>query len=673
MKTLLVLTFLIMPVFSSFCQDLKVKFGKVDESDLKMTVFENDTSAVAAILYENGLSEIKYNQSTGWLLYFTKHQRIKILKDEGVDYADFQIRLNVNGSDNEEVSGLKAITFNLENGKITKDELNKKDIHLEEVNKYTQIESFSLPNVKAGSVIDVEYTINCKTFFRDMRPWKFQHSIPTVYSEYEVRIPEYFRFRKFVLGFEEFATSEQNEITSRVTLTSKTRSGDRLAQTQYDQSIVSFQNVVYHWIAKDMPEFREEAFTSTINNYIQQVQFELESIKFPEDILHTYSQSWETINTNLTEDSDFGKIVFGPVKFLEDETNNLISKAGTNTEKVGILLTHVRNNYKFNGFQSIYSKGLKSTMKDMNGNVADINFLLAGYLRAAGFEVKPVVLSTRSNGAFVFPTVTGFNYVVLQCKVDGNNILLDAADAYSGINELPFKCLNGRGLIVGGAKPDWIELLELGKSDAAYVSSLSIDATGKIAGTVSVARKGYSAQIFRDKVGSFTSVEKYSADFAEKNHDWEIESHSIEGIDKLADRVVEKIDLTLNNNSIFAGDKIYVSPVIFNTEDENPFKLKERKYPVDFGYTFKEAEMNIFTIPEGYTVEELPESCKIGLPENKVVYQFSAQVVNQNQVQIISNMLINKPVLQTEDYEGLKELFNRIIEKEQQKIILKKI
>ena len=673
------LTFIVMSMFSSFCQESKVKFGKADESDLKMTVFDKDTSAVAVILYEKGVSKIEYNQTTGWHLFFTKHQRIKILKDEGVDYADFQIKLNVNGSDKEEVSGLKAVTFNLENGKITKDELNRRDVHLDEVNKYNQLQSFSLPNVKAGSVIDVEYTINCKTFFRNMRPWKFQHSIPTVYSEYDVSIPEYFRFRKFMLGFEQYTTSEENSFPTRITLTSKTSSGAdlsagaRMVTTSYNNSTVNLTTNRYHWIAENMPEFKEEAFTSTIDNYIQQVQFELESIQFPESRLYTYSESWETINKNLIEDSDFGKIVFASAKFLEEDTKKLISSATTNMEKVSILLTYVRHNFKFNGFHSIYSKGIRNTMKDMNGNVADINFLLAAYLQAAGFEVKPVILSTRSNGAFVFPTVTGFNYVVLQCEVDENNILLDAADSYSGINELPFKCLNGRGLIVGGSKPEWIELMEMGKSDANFICNLSIDATGKLSGSLNIARKGYSAQSFRDKVGGFTSVDKYREDFAEKNHDWEIETHTVEGIDELTDRVVEKIDLTLNNKSIFAGDKIYVSPVIFSAKDENPFKLKERKYPVDFGYVLKESEMNVFTIPEGYTIEELPESFKIGLPENKVVYHFSAQAINQNQVHIISNLMINKPVLYAEDYEGLKELFNRIIEKQNQQIILKKL
>ncbi|MCK3684068.1 DUF3857 domain-containing protein [Maribellus sp. YY47] len=676
MKSLLMLALICNFSIISFAENNKVKFGKIEQRDLEMKVYDQDTSASAVILYEKGNSAIRYVQGEGWKLYFTKHQRIKILKKEGVEYADFKIGLNASQSSKEEVNGLKAITFNLEDGKIIKDELNRKDVHLEEVNKFHNMQSFSLPNVKVGSVIDVEYTIDCKSFFRNMRPWRFQHSIPTVYSEYEVLVPEYFRFRQFTLGFERFTLAEETKVPDKVTLTSKMRSGGNsmsATQTQFNTDVITFNSANYHYIAENMPEFKEEAYTSTVDNFIQQVQFELQYVQFPGDKLYTYSQSWESINKDLAEDDEFGEIIFGPVKLLEEETQSLVAGAGSNKEKVGILLTHVRDNYKFNGFYNIYSKGLRNVIKDKNGNVADINFLLAGYLRAAGFEVKPVVLSTRSNGAFVFPTVTGFNYVVLLCEVDGEKLLLDAANKSSGINELPYQCLNSQGLVVGGAAPEWVELMELGRSDANYVAILNVNTDGKLSGSLKIGRKGYSAQSFRDKVDGFNSVEKYIEDFSEKKQDWEITTHELEGVNALDERVLETIELSVTNKSIFAGDKIYVSPIIFNALDENPFKLMERKYPVDFGFVFKESEMTVFNVPEGYVVEEVPESLRASLPENKALFLFSAQKIGDRQIHLTATLSINKPVLMAEDYGNLKELFNMIIEKQNQQIVLKKI
>lgn len=674
MKSLLLLTLALFIISFANCNEKKVKFGKIDKEDLEMTVYEKDTTAAAVVLYEYGESEIEYSETFGWRLVFSVHRRIKILKKEGVEYADFRIGLSKSGEHHEEVNGLKGITFNLEDGKIEKTSLSNSDVHLDDVNKYYDQETFSMPNVKVGSVIDIKYSIDCKAFFRNMRPWLFQHSIPAIYSEYLVKIPEYFVFRKFGLGFEKYSLFEEDEFSTSRAIISKERNSTRGSlSTQYNQNTLSFICQRHHWIAQDMPAFEKEAFISTEDNYIQQVQYELQSIQFPGSNIHTYSESWESINNNLIKDEDFGKVAFASARFLEDETNELIAGITDDIEKVAALYNHVRSNYKFTGRHSIYSKGLRKVISDKNGDVADINFLLSAYLRNAGFQVKPMVLSTRSNGVFLYPTVTSFNYVVLITEVDGKTIFLDAADQYCSLNELPYKCLNGNGLVVREGEPGWVNLYGLGNASSQYISNLNIQEDGKLSGAITVVRSGYAAQSFRAEIGDFTNSEKYIEDFAEKNLDWEIETHELKGVDELSNRVIEQIKVTVSNKSIFAGDKIYINTLIANPTEENPFKLADRKYPVDFGFKFKDSEMVVFNLPEGYEIEELPESFKAELPESKAMFLFSVKKIDDKQVQALATLHINKPVFYAEDYQLLKELFNHIIEKQSQQIILRKI
>jgi transglutaminase-like putative cysteine protease len=676
MKILVMFSLCILSFQYLYGKEDKVKFGKIDKADLEMTLYEKDSSAAAVILYEYGSSEIEYDQNTGWKLVFFKHQRIKILKKEGVDYADFQVRLYQGNSEKEELGGLKAITFNLEKGKVVKSELDKNDVHLEEVNKFYMLKSFTLPNVKVGSVIDVKYQIDCKSFFRNMRPWMFQHEIPTIYSEYDVSIPEYFHFRKFTLGFETYSTFDETKTVSSVSITETTRPQTSLSGTvagTISNETVRFNNNNYHWIAEEMPAFVEEAYVSTVDNYIQQVQFELQTAQFPQSKLYTYSSSWESINTDLIEDEDFGRIVFGPVNSVSDITSELLIGAGDDAEKVSRILNYVHANYKYNGSRSIYSKGVRKVVKDGNGNVADLNFLLAAMLRTAGFDVKPVLLSTRSNGKFIFPTVTGFNYVVIQCDVAGTKVLLDAADKYCGVNQVPFYCLNGDGLVVGGNKPEWVDFYGMGTSEICHVSEITIGSQGEITGKLEVVRKGYAASNFREKVEGFVSTDKYFENFAEGKSSWEIEDHTLENCDNLNEKVTETINLTINNKSLFTGDRIYLSPIVFNPETENPFKLKERKYPVDFGCKRKIQEMSVITIPEGYAIEEMPESINMTLPNGKVIFAYQVRKLSENSIHVISNITIRTPIFLSEEYENLKAIYNRIIEEHKQQIILKKI
>lgn len=669
---MLILLICLFPITLLQAKEKKIAFGKIDKADLEMSVYEKDSSAVAVVLYDNGMSEIAYTQGMGWKLIFKRHKRIKILKPEGVDYGDFSIGLFRNKDDHEDLSSVKAVTFNLENGKVVKTELKRKDIHSEEVNENWVKESFSLPQVKAGSVIDVKYSVDSKGFFRNIQPWRFQYDIPVKYSEYTVRIPEYFHFRKFVRGHERFASFEEKSSAGNITLSSVSRNitGSK-SQHSYDN--VRFMNNNYHWIAKDMPAFKDEAYISSVSNYIQQVDFELQSVQFPHGKLHNYSQSWTSINRKLTEDAGFGQRIFGRHGFVAEKVAELTAGLTDELAKMQAIYNYVCNNFKYNGIQSIYPKEARKTWKEMNGNAADINLLLGAMLNEAGFDVKPVALSTRSHGLFLFPTVTGFNYVVMQCACSKGKVLLDATESYYGFNQLPYKCYNGMGLVVGGKEPEWIDLLSLGNSALKYTAQLNLSEEGTFSGTMRATRVGQSALGLRSRVNDFKTIDEYTEDYASKKANWSIEEHSLKNLENSNKPLSETLQLEISDKAIAGGDRIYFSPIIFTFEEENPFKTNERKYPVDFGYKLSESEMTVYNLPEGYEIEQLPEPGAVTLPGKKAFFRYAVQKIGENKLQVVCTMSINQSVFKSEEYQDLKEFFNNIIAKHSEQVILKKI
>lgn len=64
------------------------------------------------------------------------------------------------------------------------------------------------------------------------------------------------------------------------------------------------------------------------------------------------------------------------------------------------------------------------------------------------------------------------------------------------------------------------------------------------------------------------------------------------------------------------GGKIYVSPMLFFTNDKNPFKQEVREYPVDFSYPFVDKYNITIKIPDGFTVETLPAPAKVTMENN---------------------------------------------------------
>src|SRR6185436_7401661 len=94
---------------SSLAQKAPFKFGDVAIEDIKMTVYDKDSSAVAVVLVDYGESTMPYSKENGFMLNFERITRIKILKKEGLDWGNFTIPLYHSGTNGEKIQGLKAI------------------------------------------------------------------------------------------------------------------------------------------------------------------------------------------------------------------------------------------------------------------------------------------------------------------------------------------------------------------------------------------------------------------------------------------------------------------------------------------------------------------------------------------------------------------------------------
>ena len=115
-KVILVLTALFMAEYS-FAQDYR--FGKVSKEEVQQKVHPTDSSANAAILYREMITEFDYNQTEGFYITTEVFERVKIYNKEGFDWATKKVNLyQGSGGAKEEISNLKGYTYYLEDGKV---------------------------------------------------------------------------------------------------------------------------------------------------------------------------------------------------------------------------------------------------------------------------------------------------------------------------------------------------------------------------------------------------------------------------------------------------------------------------------------------------------------------------------------------------------------------------
>ena len=70
--------------------------------------------------------------------------------------------------------------------------------------------------------------------------------------------------------------------------------------------------------------------------------------------------------------------------------------------------------------------------------------------------------------------------------------------------------------------------------------------------------------------------------------------------------IEEEFDFVLQADR--TDDHLYINPMLFPQLKSNPFIQTERVLPIEFPYPYKFTMLSTLTLPEGYEVEELPQS-----------------------------------------------------------------
>ncbi|TDE03732.1 DUF3857 domain-containing protein [Flavobacterium sandaracinum] len=647
------------------------ELGKVSLAELQEKVHPKDSSAVAAVLFEKGKNSFEYSQEKGFVMITEIKARIKIYKKEGYEWANKSIRYYTVNDAKETVSFSDATTYNLVNDKIEKTKL-KSDGEFDEVlNKYWGQKKITMPNIKQGSVIEFKYTIR-SVRTGSPRDWYFQSSIPVNYSEYKNYVPEYFIYNANLKGFIRPVVTVENGRNS-ITLNSKERTtSNRVTQTSFSSDKIDYLETRTTYLAQNMPAMKEESFVNNIDNYTSSLVQELAMTKYPGEPLNAYSTNWNAVVKTIYNYDDFGPEL-NKTGYFEEDLKAVLAGLNTAEEKITAILQYVKSTVKWNDYYG-YScnDGVKQAYKNKTGNVAEINLMLTAMLRHAGLTANPVLVSTRSNGIALFPNRTAFNYVIAAVENGTDVVLLDATDKFSSPNVLPFRDLNWLGrLIRKDGTSSEVDLMPKQTSNDVITMNYAVNDKGEVVGKLRRQRTDHNAMIFRSNVKDLKE-EAYLEKFENENDKIEVSDYLRANENDLKLPLIETISFTGANSSEILGGKIYIKPMLSFSQGNNPFKQEIREYPVDFGFPFLDKYAINLQIPAGYKVESFPASASILMEDGLGSFKFLTSLSGDSiQVSILSQ--INRPIISAEYYPALKEFYQKMMEKENEKIVLSKI
>jgi hypothetical protein len=583
---------------------------------------------------------------------------VKIFDKNDSDLSTVEILLyrSDKRGNKEKIRDISAITTTLVGNEIITTKIDKKDIFEEEYDDNYTIIKFTFPNVQNGSVLNYSYTLESPFIFK-YHKWDFQEDIPKLYSEYRTSIPATYDYNIKLNGKTNLAVNEAVIKYNCVEFGMGARAD--CTETKY--------------VMKNIPAFVDEDYMTSRRNYLSSLEFELNTVKSFDGSVKKYTKTWKDADKELASEKSIGKQLNKTSQVKKLITNQL-NGIDNELEKAKKIYEYVQSTYTWNEEYRIFSDvSLNEVINTKVGRVSEINLILYNLLDANEFNVKPVLLSTRGKGipTQLYPVISEFNYLIVQVEIDNKTYLLDATDKYLSFGELPFRCLNYYGRLLDFKNgSSWIDIKPLENNNVLHRLSLKFNDEDILEGTLNSKYQNHNA--LSKKKAYFPNKNSYKEDFKNNNPNIDIIDHVIKTELKTDNIFEEELNIEYSDFSE-ATNKLFLDPFLIKFFKENPFKLQERTYPIEFGHSNTLTYMAQFDLENRYEVVSLPEAFSIGLPDNSGTISFNPTAVD-DKLLIFFKVSLKSEVYSPMLYDHLKQFFNKIIDTQSKTLIeLKKI
>ena len=673
-KTLFSLAALLLSAFLLNAQNdtksLNVKFGKLSEEELKMTMYDKDPDAPAVVLFDKGSCVIGKSD------LFTRHLRIKIFKKTAYEHGNILIEY----PQSTNITSIRGTTYNVENGKVVETKLAKENMFDEKITKYWNLKKVTMPNVREGSIIELEYSIT-GGYLGD---WVFQRTIPTMWSEYKMSVPEYLKFSQIGQGSTPYLVSSHSKDRKTYAVLSQedTERGGALGASGIKKT--ESNNYYYFtdenfWVQKDVPAFKPEKFITSAADYITRLNFYLEGL-FPPIGLgilpKKFIKPWNEEAKELLSDNDYFGII-DKKNAMKEELATVVNDGMKPKEKVQAIFNYMGKTFEQTKGRPLFLTGTISELQK-KGKLApsEMNLIMMNMMRTAGIEVHPVLISTRNHGKIGTPyaVYNRFDRVIGRVLLEKDTFFIDVASYPHPIDLIPFEDLNGGGYEFWG-KEDYAVVMLSNKTPTRRMSQaiMTLNTEGVLSGTISTTASGYEAVENRQKVKE-VGAEKFAQSIVKGLlNSGKLEEQKFEKPENFEENNLKGVLKIQSSDYVsVAGDKIYINPLLCFGDKENPFANPERLYVVDYGSPKEDIANLVLTIPDGYKIEEMPKMGRFTFVDNGMKYDYLIESA-ANQIKLNTKLSIKKTTFDVAQYSDLRDFYAKMIAKMGEQIVLTKV
>jgi hypothetical protein len=610
---------------------ISYKFGKISPEEFVIGEDPLEEGADAIYLYRSA-------RIFGDILVY--QFRIKILTEEGLDMASW--KLPYNKGIEESIRYISAESNTLENGKIVKTEINQKEVYIEDLGDDYRKKSFTIPNVKVGSIVEIKYKIDKQLNFY-LPTFYFQTKYPVKKAKLVYQNTDYVTYASILTGIE-----------------AKNVTKDEGFYNYSDVPDREWKSYVY--TIENLPAFKKEDLVLDYEMYILKIRFQAHSTT-RSGILY---KDWNVVAKELKQKL-YGILTGQKSLELLADYKDILGENVSELEKVRKIVSELQKDYLVKDYLRIaYNSTLvKKVYRDKSGTPAEVNMLAGVIFFYGDIEVEPIFLSTNDNGIVDvnYPFLDAFNHFVWKFSFEEQDYIIDIRNKFAPIELIQKDLIGVRGLNFSTKVANWYSFtnnIKTKKED--YFSTMTIE-NGEVKGGVKIIYKDYAASEMREYI-SDVGLSDFKNSFIKNTNIENLTYENVNDNDK---------ELIANYNFNFAAmkiseDEFAINPFATIASQKNIFNGEGRISPVELELLENYTKKIEIILPAGFEVKELPENLSLSLDNLVSIKVYYGK--SDGKVQVMSKVKFKTLYFKAEEYEALKVMFNKLISKEKEMLLI---
>ncbi|HWW61344.1 MAG TPA: DUF3857 domain-containing protein [Thermoanaerobaculia bacterium] len=626
---------LFLPVLAS----AKDEFRDPTPEELKMTTSPVAPGASAVIL--NWISKHDDEGS-----FANDYYRIKILTQDGKKYGDIELTYAPGFSDLKNISA-RTIKPDGTIVPFTGKMYNK--LVIKKGGFKVMNRTFSLPDVQPGSIIEYRYTRTWSLQLLNTNRWYLQRELPILNVQLWVKpygegVSSFFTYKGLPAGKAPVKVGDHFELE-----------------------------------LTNIPPFDEEPYAPPDNELKPRVEF-FYTMGKPD--VEKYWTDWgkeygDAVESYIGDRSGIKKIAL--------ET---IAGAATEEAKLRKLYQRVQQirNLSFEEDKTEQeerreklrdNRHSEDVIKNGYGYRSELNLLFVALARAAGFQANAVRVSQRDEIFFSksLPDKSQLTAEVATVVVDGKQRYFDPGTPFTPFGLLPWENTFVQGVQLARKSPGtWLQVPDNPSTDAITKRNADLHLEGDVLkGTVTVTYNGQYA--LQERLGAKNHDEATNRkSFEDDVKGWFPDGSTVKltkmsSLTATDEPLVLDFDVEVANLGTVAGSRALLPMSVFAASRKTPFSAEARRNPIYYSYAHRYEDDITLHMPEGYSVESIPQPLKMDLGGAA----YSTQYANANGTLTLKrSMAINTVLIGADNYKVLRSFYSRVANADQETVVLKK-